>query len=257
MDEHVYPNEVALGREDDAAQELIVELRTRAKDEGLWAPHLPPEAGGTGLGFLAYAHLNEEIGRVLWAQYVFNCQAPDAGNGEILHLFGSEEQKERWLKPLVAGDMRSFFSMTEPDVSGSDPTDLRTTAALDGDEWVINGRKWFSSGAEGSAFGIVMAVTEADADPRRRASQIIVPSDAPGIQIEPVPTLGHRGRGWTTHCEVTYTDVRVPAGNLLGERGSGFLIAQKRLGPRSEEHTSELQSQSNLVCRLLLEKKKK
>ncbi|HKC90187.1 MAG TPA: acyl-CoA dehydrogenase family protein, partial [Candidatus Limnocylindria bacterium] len=130
MEEHVYPNETALDREDDAAQELIAELRARAKDEGLWAPHLPPEAGGTGLGFLAYAHLNEEIGRVLWAQYVFNCQAPDAGNGEILHLFGSEDQKERWLKPLVAGDMRSFFSMTEPDVSGSDPTDLRTTAVL-------------------------------------------------------------------------------------------------------------------------------
>src|SRR6266496_698299 len=103
MEEHVYPNEVALEREDDAAQDLIVELRARAKAEGLWAPHLPPEAGGTGLGFLAYAHLNEEIGRVLWAQYVFNCQAPDAGNAEILHLFGTEEQKERWLRPLVAG----------------------------------------------------------------------------------------------------------------------------------------------------------
>ena len=250
MEEHVYPNETALDREDDAAQELIAELRTRAKDEGLWAPHLPPEAGGTGLGFLAYAHLNEEIGRVLWAQYVFNCQAPDAGNGEILHLFGSEEQKERWLKPLVAGDMRSFFSMTEPD--------LRTTAALDGDEWVINGRKWFSSGAEGSAFGIVMAVTEADADPRRRASQIIVPSDAPGIQIEPVPTLGHRGRGWTTHCEVTYTDVRVPAGNLLGERGSGFLIAQKRLGPGRIHHVmrwlGQMQRAFELMCERALER---
>src|SRR5947208_16240465 len=117
MEEHVYPNEAALGREDDAAQELISELRARAKAEGLWAPHLPPEAGGTGQGFLAYAHLNEEIGRVLWAQYVFNCQAPDAGNGEILHLFGTETQKERFLRPLVEGTARSFFSMTEPDVS--------------------------------------------------------------------------------------------------------------------------------------------
>ena len=128
MEEHVYPNEEALNREDDAAQQLITELRARAKAAGLWAPQLPPEAGGTGRGFLAYAHLNEEIGRVTWAQYVFNCQAPDAGNGEILHMFGTEEQKERWLKPLVDGDARSFFSMTEPDVSGADPTGLRTTA---------------------------------------------------------------------------------------------------------------------------------
>src|SRR5881397_3868599 len=181
MEEHVYPNEAALGREDDPAQELIVELRARAKAEGLWAPHLPPDAGGTGQGFLAYAHLNEEIGRVLWAQYVFNYQAPDASNGEILHLFGTEEQKERWLKPLVAGDIRSFFSMTEPEVSGSDPTALRTRAVRDGEEWVIDGHKWFSSGAEGAAFGIVMAVTDPDADPYRRATQIIVPAETPGV----------------------------------------------------------------------------
>jgi alkylation response protein AidB-like acyl-CoA dehydrogenase len=258
MEEHVYPNEVALDREDDVAQELLVDLRARAKAEGLWAPHLPPEAGGTGHGFLAYAHLNEEIGRVLWAQYVFNCQAPDAGNGEILHLFGTGEQQERWLKPLVEGDGRSFFSMTEPDVSGADPTDLRTTAVLDGDEWVINGRKWFSSGAEGAAFGIVMAVTEPDAELRRRTSQIVVPADASGIRVEPVPTLGHRGRGWTTHCEVTYSNVRVPAQNLLGERGAGFLIAQKRLGPGRIHHVmrwlGQMQRAFELMCTRALER---
>ena len=258
MEEHVYPNEVALDREDDVAQELLVDLRARAKAEGLWAPHLPPEAGGTGQGFLAYAHLNEEIGRVLWAQYVFNCQAPDAGNGEILHLFGTGEQQERWLKPLVEGDGRSFFSMTEPDVSGADPTDLRTTAVLDGDEWVINGRKWFSSGAEGAAFGIVMAVTEPDAELRRRTSQIVVPADASGIRVEPVPTLGHRGRGWTTHCEVTYSNVRVPARNLLGERGAGFLIAQKRLGPGRIHHVmrwlGQMQRAFELMCTRALER---
>src|SRR6266516_1412669 len=157
MDEHVYPNEQVLAREDDAADALIAELRGRAKEAGLWAPHLPPDAGGTGHGFLAYAHLNEEIGRVTWAQLVFNCQAPDAGNGEILHLFGTEEQKERFLRPLVEGTTRSFFSMTEPDVAGSDPTLLRMRAVRDGDEWVLNGTKWFSSGAEGADFGIVMA----------------------------------------------------------------------------------------------------
>ena len=204
IDGHILPVENELFREDDDAAALLHELRARAKQQGLWAPHLPPDAGGTGEGFLAYADLNEEIGRVTWAQYVFNCQAPDAGNGEILHQFGTREQRERWLEPLVAGDARSFFSMTEPDVSGADPTGLQTTATLDGAEWVINGRKWFSSGAEGARFGIVMAVTEPDAEPHRRMSQIIVPADAPGVTIEPVPVLGHRGRGWTTHCEVSY-----------------------------------------------------
>jgi acyl-CoA dehydrogenase len=258
MDEHVYPNEDALSREDGTAAELIRDLRAQAKAAGLWAPHLPPEAGGTGRGFLAYAHLNEEIGRVTWAQYVFNCQAPDAGNGEILHLFGTDEQKARWLAPLVGGDARSFFSMTEPEVSGADPTGLRTTAVLDRGEWVINGRKWFSSGAEGAAFGIVMAVTEPDAEPRRRMSQIIVPADAPGLTIEPVPVLGHRGRGWTTHCEVTYTGVRVPAENLLGERGAGFMIAQKRLGPGRIHHVmrwlGQMQRAFELMCTRALER---
>ena len=160
LEEHVYPAEGALNREDDAAEELMASLRARAKSEGLWAPHLPPEAGGTGQGFLAYAYLNEEIGRSSWGQLVFNCQAPDAGNGEILHLFGTDEQKEQFLRPLVEGDTRSFFSMTEPDVSGSDPTLLKTRAVRDGDEWVIDGHKWFSSGAEGAGFAIVMAITD-------------------------------------------------------------------------------------------------
>ena len=143
MDEHIFPNEGRLDLESDESLALVEELRAKAKAEGLWAPHLPPEAGGTGKGFLDYAYLNEEIGRSIFAQLIFGCQAPDAGNGEILHLFGTEEQKERWLKPLVDGEIRSFFSMTEPDVSGADPTGLQTTAVLDGDEWVINGHKWF------------------------------------------------------------------------------------------------------------------
>jgi alkylation response protein AidB-like acyl-CoA dehydrogenase len=148
--------------------------------------------------------------------------------------------------------------MTEPDVSGADPTALRTTAVLDGEEWVINGHKWFSSGAEGAAFGIVMAVTEPDAEPRRRMSQIIVPADAQGVAIEPVPVFGHRGRGWTTHCEVTYTDVRVPIENLLGERGAGFLIAQKRLGPGRIHHVmrwlGQMQRAFELMCERALER---
>src|SRR5262245_62499776 len=135
MHEHVYPSETALAREDDAAQQLVTDLRARAKAAGLWAPHVPPEAGGTGQGFLAYAFLNEEIGRSSYAQLVFGCQAPDAGNAEILHLFGTEEQKERWLAPLVAGEIRSFFSMTEPEVPGSDPTTRTTRGLPDGDDW--------------------------------------------------------------------------------------------------------------------------
>ena len=175
MDEHVYPNEAALEREDDDSFALLDELRGRARDAGLWAPHVPPEAGGTGLGFLYYACLNEEIGRSFYAQLVFGCQAPDAGNAEILHLFGTDAQKERFLRPLVAGERRSFFSMTEPEVAGSDPTLLRTRAVRDGDEWVIDGHKWFSSGADGAAFAIVIAVTDPDAAQHRRATMILVP----------------------------------------------------------------------------------
>src|SRR4051812_46379292 len=259
MEKHVYPHERELAREDEAADAFVAELRSRAKAAGLWAPHLPPDAGGTGQGFLAYAYLNEEIGRTIWAQLVFNCQAPDAGNGEILHLFGTDEQKERWLKPLVEGEIRSFFSMTEPDVSGSDPTGLRTRAVRDGDKWVIDGHKWFSSGAEGAAFAIVMAVTDPDAEPHRRASQIIVPADTPGVEIvRPVPVMGHAGRGWSTHCEVTYSGVRVPVENMLGEPGDGFRIAQKRLGPGRIHHVmrwlGQMQRAFELMCRRALER---
>jgi len=258
MQEHVYPNEPALAREDDEADALIGDLRARARTEGLWAPHLPPEAGGTGEGFLAYAQLNEEIGRSVWAQLVFGCQAPDAGNGEILHLFGTDEQKQRWLRPLVAGEIRSFFSMTEPDVAGSDPTGLRTRAVREGDEWVIDGHKWFSSGAEGAAFGIVMAVTDPAAEAHRRATQIIVPADTSGVEVSPTAVFGHAGRGWSTHCEVRYTGVRVPVASTLGEPGDGFRIAQKRLGPGRIHHVmrwlGQMQRAFELLCRRALER---
>ena len=259
MEEHVYPSEAALAREDEAADALIEQLRAKAKAAWIWAPHLPQEAGGTGSGFIEYALLNEEIGRSTWAQLVFNCQAPDAGNGEILHLFGTEEQKERFLRPLVEGTARSFFSMTEPEVSGADPTQLRTTARLEGGEWVIDGHKWFSSSAEGAAFGIVMAVTEPEAPPHGRMSQILVPADTPGVEIvRPVPVMGHRGRGWSTHCEVRYTDVRVPRENVLGEPGDGFRIAQKRLGPGRIHHVmrwlGQMERAFELMCSYALER---
>jgi alkylation response protein AidB-like acyl-CoA dehydrogenase len=259
MEAHVYPNERILDREDAAADALVEELRAKVKAAGLWAPHIGPEAGGTGTGFLDYAYLNEEIGRSAWAQLIFGCQAPDAGNAEILLMFGTEEQKERWLLPLVAGEIRSFFSMTEPEVSGSDPTSLRTSAVRDGDDLVINGHKWFSSGAEGAAFGIVMAVTDPDAPPHTRMSQIIVPADAPGVDIvRPIPVSGHAGHGWSTHCEVRYTDVRVPATNVLGEPGDGFRIAQKRLGPGRIHHVmrwlGQMQRAFDLMCSYSLQR---
>ena len=254
MEEHVYPNEAAIGREDDAAMALLDDLRRRARGDGLWAPHVPPEAGGTGLGFLYYACLNEEIGRSTFAQLVFGCQAPDAGNAEILHLFGTDEQKERFLAPLVEGEVRSFFSMTEPEVAGSDPTLLRTRAVRDGDEWVIDGHKWFSSGADGSAFAVVFAVSDPDAAPHRRGTMILVPVETPGVEIvRPVPVMGHSGRGWSTHCEVRYTGVRVPVANTLGDEGDAFTIAQKRLGPGRIHHAmrwlGQMQRAFELMCR--------
>lgn len=259
MAERVTANERALNREDDESDALVRQLQDEVRALGLWAPHVPPEAGGTGTGFLDYAYLNEQIGRSLWGQLVFGCQAPDAGNAEILFLFGTDEQKERWLRPLVAGEVRSFFSMTEPDVPGSDPTTLRTRAVRDGSDWVIDGRKWFSSGADGAAFGIVMAVTDPDAPPHARATQIVVPADTPGVEVvRPTPVLGHSGRGWTTHCEVSYTNVRVPVEHTLGKPGEGFVIAQKRLGPGRIHHVmrwlGQMQRAFELMCSYALER---
>ncbi len=259
MDERVLPSEPVLDREDETSDALVSELRDEVRALGLWAPHVPPEAGGTGTGFLDYAYFNEHIGRSVWGQLVFGCQAPDAGNAEILHMFGTDEQKQRWLRPLVTGEIRSFFSMTEPEVPGSDPTTLRTRAVRDGDDWVIDGHKWFSSGAEGAAFGIVMAVTDPDAPPHGRATQIIVPADTPGVDVaRAVPVLGHVGRGWTTHCEVRYTGVRVPVANTLGGEGAGFLIAQKRLGPGRIHHVmrwlGQMQRAFALMCAYALDR---
>jgi alkylation response protein AidB-like acyl-CoA dehydrogenase len=254
MDEHVYPNEAAIEREDNDALALLAELREKAREAGLWAPHVPPEAGGTGLGFLYYACLNEEIGRSAYAQLVFGCQAPDAGNAEILHLFGTDEQKERFLGPLVAGEMRSYFAMTEPDVAGSDPTLLRTRAARDGDDWVIDGHKWFSSGADGAGFAVVFAISDPDAEPHRRGTMILVPADTEGVDVvRPVPVMGHAGRGWNTHCEVRFTGVRVPFANTLGGEGEAFRLAQKRLGPGRIHHVmrwlGQMQRAFELMCR--------
>lgn len=210
-------------------------LRAEAKALGLWNLFLPDAEWGPGVSNHDYSVLCEHMGRSQIASRVFNCQAPDTGNIEILAEFGTDAQKEKWLKPLLEGEIRSCFSMTEPDVSGADPTGLRTQAVREGDDWVINGHKWFTSGAIGAKFAIAMVVTNPHGAPHERASMILVPTNAPGFNIvRPVPVMGHTGGGG--HCEIQYHNCRVPAENLLGPLHGGFMLAQARLGPGRIHH---------------------
>ena len=233
MEAELYPLEPQMAAR--SFRELVPELearRRKVKEMGLWAPQLPTEYGGMGLGFMDQAFVSEALGRSPLGHYVFNFQAPDAGNMEILQLYGSAEQKQRWLEPLAQGAIRSCFSMTEPDAAGSNPVWLTTSAVRDGDHYVINGRKWFTTAADGAAFAIVMAVTDPDAEPHRRASQIIVPTDTPGFELlRNISVMGQPGDDWLSHSEIAYHDCRVAAASLLGDEGAGFSIAQARLGP--------------------------
>jgi acyl-CoA dehydrogenase len=215
-------------------------LQEQVKERGLWAAHLPPDLGGQGFGQVKLGLMHEILGTSLLAPFAFGNQAPDSGNSEILAMAGSPEQKERWLEPLLAGDLHSAFSMTEPENAGSDPTTLSTRAVREGDEWVINGHKWFSSNASIADFLIVMAVTDPEAHKYQRASMIIVPADTPGVKIlRDVPTMEHPDQQFGKlggHAEILYDEVRVPADNLLGPQGAGFLIAQQRLYPGRIHH---------------------
>jgi acyl-CoA dehydrogenase len=243
MDAEIYPleRETMEALDDEVAPgvpypQILVEIREKAKDEGLWNLFMPDERFGPGLANWEYGLLCEEMGRSpMAAPMAFNCSAPDTGNMEILAEHGSAEQRERWLEPLLEGRIRSCFSMTEPEVSGSDPTLLQAKAALDGDEWVIDGHKWFTSGAVGAELAIAMVVTDPDAPPYARASMICVPTDTPGFNlVRPISVMGHdKGPG---HCEIRYEGCRVPADSLLGDRGAGFAIAQDRLGPGRIHH---------------------
>jgi acyl-CoA dehydrogenase len=214
------------------------EKRDRVKELGLWAPHLPPEWGGLGLPLPEFARISEALGRSPLGHYLFNCQAPDIGNMELLLAHGSDEQRQRWLLPLARGDVRSCFALTEPQNAGSNPVVLSTTAVSDGDEWVINGHKWFTSGADGAAWAIVMAVTNPDADNRyQRASQIIVPLDTRGVEIvRNIKIMGEAGEDYLSHAEVRFDNCRVSRSNLLGQQGQGFTLAQIRLGPGRIHH---------------------
>jgi acyl-CoA dehydrogenase len=215
-------------------------LQERVKEQELWAAHLDPELGGQGFGQVKLGLMHEVLGTSPFAPLAFGNQAPDSGNSEILALAGTPEQKERWLHPLLAGELKSAFSMTEPETAGSDPTLLRTRAVKEGDSYVINGHKWFSSNASIADFLIVMAVTDPEARRYQRASMLIVPVDTPGVEIvRDVPTMEHPEGGYGRyggHAEIYYRDVRVPAENLLGPEGAGFLIAQQRLGPGRIHH---------------------
>ncbi len=243
MDEYIYPNEQAV--EDEVAASgnpyhhahIIDDLKQKAKAQDLWNLFLPDDRFGAGLTNLEYAPLCEVMGRSSIAAQVFNCNAPDTGNMEILAEFATPEQQEQWLKPLLNGETRSCFSMTEPDTASSDPTNLQTRAVRDGDDYVITGRKWFTSNAmhPNCNIAIAMVVTDPEAARHQRATMILVPMDAPGFEIRrSLPVFDHHGEGG--HAEVLYNDVRVPVTNRLGEEGSGFAIAQARLGPGRIHH---------------------
>jgi acyl-CoA dehydrogenase len=238
MDREVIPLEgEMLHGSEEALEQGVLAAQAKVKQMGLWAPNHPVEYGGLGLSMVDHGLFAEAVGRSPLGMRVFGTQAPDAGNIEILHMFGTPEQQETWMRPLIAGEIRSCFSMTEPETAGSNPTLLATTAELDGDHWVINGQKWFSSSADGAAFAIVMAVTDPDAPAHQRASMIIVPTDTPGFNlVRNVSVMGHVGEGWASHAEVIYQGCRVPESNLLGHRGGGFAIAQERLGPGRIHH---------------------
>jgi len=221
-----------------AVEEQVRAKRTMVKERGWWAPPIPREYGGMGLSLPDFARVSEVLGLSMLGHLSFNCQAPDIGNMELLLEVANDEQKEKYLKPLVRGDIRSCFSMTEPAHAGSNPLYMDTTAVKDGNDYVINGHKWFTSSHEGSSFAIVMANTNPNAEKaHQRFSQIIVPTDTPGFRrLRNIKIMGEEGEGYFTDAEVIYENVRVPQSNLLGKEGDGFALAQMRLGPGRIHH---------------------
>ncbi|MCB1389698.1 MAG: acyl-CoA dehydrogenase family protein [Rhodobacteraceae bacterium] len=262
MDTHVVPRHAQFIKEAGEGAHVLSfmdDLKALARAEGLWnffLHELPEGIPGTPLSNLDYAPLSEIIGELPWASEVFNCSAPDTGNMEILHMFGTPEQKERWLKPLLMGEIRSCFSMTEPDVASSDATNIETVIRRDGDHYVINGRKWFSTGAASPRckIAIVMGKTAPD-NPNRHEQQsmVLVSLDTSGVTItRNIPVMNHES--YESHCEIVYRNVRVPVASLLGAEGSGFAIAQARLGPGRIHHCMRSIGQAELAYRMMVER---
>ena len=239
LEEDILPIEKLFlqGKYQELQQELN-KIRNKVKTNGLWAPHLEEQDGGLGLTLTEFAHISELLGKSPLGHYCFNCQAPDIGNMELLHGHASEALKDNYFTPLAKGDIRSCFAMTEPELAGSNPVMMNTTAVKDGADYIINGHKWFTSSADGADFTIVMANTNPDAESKyKRASMIIVPLDNPGYKlIRNIPIMGDTGEGYFTHGEVRFDNCRVPQANLIGEEGEGFTLAQERLGPGRIHH---------------------
>ncbi|MGH3744852.1 MAG: acyl-CoA dehydrogenase family protein [Mycobacteriales bacterium] len=255
--EQVEPLDLVLGTPYDKSDQQMVRmlrpLQQQVKDKGLWACHLGPELGGAGYGQVKLALLNEILGRSRFAPSVFGCQAPDSGNAEILAHFGTDEQKARYLQPLLDGEISSCYSMTEPH-AGADPTLFVTRAELDGEEWVINGEKWFSSNARYASFYVVMAVSDPDADPYRGMSMFLVPAETPGVEIVRNVGVGGEAEGHGSHGYVRYTNVRVPADHVLGGAGQAFAIAQTRLGGGRIHHAMRTIAQVRKALDMMCER---
>lgn len=239
LEAHIYPHELRWLRTPfQEVEKEIRALRPQAQATGAWNPALSAEEGGPGVSLTEFAQLSELLGTSPFGHLAFNCQAPDAGNIELLLEYGSPAIRQRYLQPLLGGDIRSCFAMTEPDYAGSNPVRMGTTAVRDGDEYVINGHKWFTTAADGAAFAIIMAVTNPDAEsPYARASMILAPTDALGFdRLRNISIMGHAGEGWHSHAELKFNNLRVPVSNLLGREGEGFKLAQQRLGPGRIHH---------------------